>query len=1082
MDNGLPGQNVKQVYQDSKGIIWMLIEATGLCRYDGRNFEVFSQDSENPTSISNNYVTMMVEDSEDNLWIGTENGLNKYIRNENLFKTYLVDSNQKNGLSSNIILSLFIDNNDVLWVGTDNGLLKYNKDTDTFEQIKLISNEKNLWINTIIQHTSGNYFIGTNQGLILYNPISDSLQQWLPQTKNGIGLSHEYIRGIVEDYEGNLWIATHKGVCKFDMNTKQFKPWGYLKTEVAIFEDEGYNMVFTADKKNIWLASYANGIIIINSETNTYQRLTTELNTEKSLKSNHIYNIYKDRSGLIWISTKFEGAFIYDRRKENFNQLPEKYQVFKAFKGLHTISFSNDLQKDIFWVGTKFNGLFKIDIRKETITNYKHNTRDPQSISGDRVLQIFCDNNDDLWICSGNGVDFLSKNSSQFEHYSNSLGNCAIEDLYHTIWVGTNKGIYIANKNTNTLQRYLKNNHPFFSSEALDILYLYIDKQNQIWFGTRYNGLFRYNVENNIVTHFNSQHPKIKFLSDGIRVITEDELGNIWFGTKSDGICVFNPLNDSIRYLTTKDGLGSNYILSIQQDLHHNFWIGTHNGLTKYDSKNTKFTNYTMAHGLQGNIFEFGANAIFDDGNLIFGGHNGINIFNPNSINSPNTHNNDSLLITSIKIFNKEILRDVSSNTDIQLNYQQNYISLEFILTNMVDPLNHTFKYRIKEINDNWHDLGNKNYVALSNLHPGRYHFELMGTNEFGLETKNSLILNIEIIPPVWQTWWFKSIALTFFGMIIFFSFWIKIRNDRKIRLYLESEISQRTESIREANEALTSQNHLIEKQKNEIERNQNILELKVVERTKELELAKQKAEESDKLKTAFLANMSHEIRTPLNAIIGFSSIIVEESEDNEDLIAYGNHIKQSGDMLIKLVDDILDISKLEVGQIKIKNSDINLNKFLNSILETFNYELEIKQKYNEVKLILTIPENEEKTVIISDNIRLKQILFNLLSNAIKFTEKGSIEFGYHIKLGIIEFFVKDTGSGINENELSTIFNRFVKLENKDSMHRGSGLGLAICKSLTQLLGGNIWVKSIKDQGSTFFFTIPLNLSIRNNS
>jgi signal transduction histidine kinase/ligand-binding sensor domain-containing protein len=1072
MERGLPGQNVRQVYQDSKGIMWILVETVGVCRFDGRNFELFSSNPKDPESLSNNYVTAIIEDKNSNLWVATENGLNRYIRNTNKFEKYLADSVEKTGLTSNIILSLFIDRENNLWVGTESGLYKYNQSTNKFNYIKLISDDAHLWINCIIEHSSGAFFIGTNNGLISYNPISKDVKHWLPQTKSGNGLAHQYIRGIVEDNKGNLWLATHNGVSKYYIKSNKFELWHYLPEDAVVFENEGYNMAYTSDGKQIWLASYTSGVVVINSETNEYERISYELNTEHSLKSNHIQHIYKDRSGLLWISTKFEGLFFYDKRRELFNTLPEKYKIFEYFKNTHIISFSNDLRKEIFWVGTKFDGLYKIDLNHQTIKNYSHNINNDNSIGGNRIREIHCDIKGDLWIALGDGIDFLARNTNHFQHFSKTLGDCIAEDKNHTIWIGTTKGIFIANKEKKIIERYAGNTHSFFANDALNIMYMYNDKLGQLWFGTRYNGLFRYTLDSNLITHYSSKSSIRKFHSDGIRVITEDMHGNIWFGTKSGGVCIFNPQNDSVRYLTSADGLGSDYVLSIQQDLNHDFWIGTHNGLSKYDVKNKKFTNYTTVHGLQGNIFEFGTNAIFDDGYLIFGGYNGLNIFNPDQIDYKSLNKKDSILITSVKVFDKEILRDLVKNTAIELNYNQNYITLDFVLSDYVDPYHHNFSYRIKELSNNWFDLGNKNYVAFSNLEPGDYHIEIMGTNEFGLSNEKPLILYIHILPPFWQTWWFRSLIIITLVILLFLIVRVRTTRNRNQRLYLEAKILERTEELKDANEELITQNQLIETQKYEIEKNQDILEKKVQERTKDLELAKRKAEESDRLKSAFLANMSHEIRTPLNAIIGFSSIIVEETSDNEDFTDYGEHITKNADMLIKIIDDILDISKLEAGQLKVNKTEVNLNSLLKSVFDAFNQEI-TKKNNSQVELILK-PPSEEKSerLIFTDSIRLKQIFYNLLSNALKFTFNGFIEFGYENLPDFIKFYVKDTGVGISKNDLSTIFNRFVKLESHDALYRGNGLGLSLCKSLTELLGGKMWVESQENVGSTFFFTI----------
>ena len=243
----------------------------------------------------------------------------------------------------------------------------------------------------------------------------------------------------------------------------------------------------------------------------------------------------------------------------------------------------------------------------------------------------------------------------------------------------------------------------------------------------------------------------------------------------------------------------------------------------------------------------------------------------------------------------------------------------------------------------------------------------------------------------------------------------------------------------------------------------------------KELIQAKEKAEESDKLKSAFLANMSHEIRTPMNGIIGFANLLNDPDLSFSTRAEYINVINNNSKNLLHLIEDIIDIAKIEAGQLSIKKSAFNLNKLLDDVYAMFNKLME-KSANKNVELKIKLPKNDDP-VIFTDEHRLRQILANLLSNAVKFTETGYIEFGYKItKENFYEFQVKDTGVGINPDKTGLVFDRFRQVDGSPTRkHGGTGLGLAICKNLVKLLGGNIWVNSEPEKGSTFYFTIPLH-------
>jgi signal transduction histidine kinase/ligand-binding sensor domain-containing protein len=1072
-DRGLPGTNIKYIYQDKIGIMWLSVEAIGLCRFNGRDFDLYSHIPNNKESLSSNFINSIIEDVDSNLWIATEGGINKYIRKENRFKKYLADSANQSGLTTNLILCFYIDSKNNLWVGTGNGLYIYNKKADKFRMIRLIVDESPLLVNTIFEHSSGDFFIGTSDGLLKYNPITGYQYHYKPATKTLNGPMDRMISCILEDTKGNLWIGTYRGINKFIYASGEFEKYNFKPQDAGKYELEGFYTCFSNDHKYLWFASFTDGIVIIDSETGKYQKVKEEENTNGSLKSNHIRSIFQDRSGLLWIAAKFEGLLLYDSGKDMFNKLPEKYHIFQAIRNKDIRSVYNDSSKGLFWVGTMSDGLYRIDLNKNTIKKFYHDINNVNSIGSNRIHRIYRDSFGNLWVGQWTGLDFLDEKSERFIHYKNGVVDCIIEDVKHNIWVGTGEGIFIANKSTLKLERFKGNNEPFFSSEAIPIMFVHEDKKGQLWFATRNNGFYRYNPSANNLKHYSLINTKRKLRTDAIRAISEDSVGNLWIGTKGEGLCIFNPEKETFDYLTSSDGLASDFVLCIQRDLNGNFWIGGHNGLSQCDVKLKKFIKYSTTQGLRGNIFETGTNTIFSDGYLVFAGNAGLNIFKPKLINFQNRIIKDSIIITSVKAFGKEILRDVFRNSTIKLSYKQNYFTVEFVLSDFVDPLKHTFKYRIREMNENWYDLGNKNFVAISNIEPGIYHFEVSGTNEFGISCQNPLILTIDIKPPYYRTTWFKAFSIVTIVLLIFFYLRYRTLHNRKTMQNLEREILYRTEELREVNSELLAQNHMIESQKQEIERNQNLLEVKVKERTKDLEIAKKRAEESDKLKSAFLANMSHEIRTPLNAILGFSSIIVDSTESNPEFAAYSTYINNSSEMLLQIINDILDISKIEAGQFEVINTSVNLNFLLDTIYSTFNNQI-IEKHSGRVKLIVNKPNDKENDLFIeTDFIRLKQIIFNLMNNAIKFTKKGYIEFGYVKEQDRIKFFIKDTGIGIKQSDFSIIFNRFVKLELKDAIYRGNGLGLSLCKSIVDLLGGTIWVDSVIDQGSTFYFTIP---------
>jgi signal transduction histidine kinase/CheY-like chemotaxis protein len=367
----------------------------------------------------------------------------------------------------------------------------------------------------------------------------------------------------------------------------------------------------------------------------------------------------------------------------------------------------------------------------------------------------------------------------------------------------------------------------------------------------------------------------------------------------------------------------------------------------------------------------------------------------------------------------------------------------------------------------------------------------------------NLTICNIFSIFPdktasFWMRLWLK--VLIFFAIIIILFIYInyRVNNLKKQKNIFEIKIKERTRELEDSNlvleekqeeinlqkeelmaqkgvlentnQILTEQKKQITAQNVELYKHRNRLESLIEDRTQELEEAKIKAEESDKLKSAFLANMSHEIRTPMNAIVGFSSLLRDRNLSTTEKEEMIDIITSNSKYLLELLNDVLDISKIQASQMELNPYNVDLSELMNELFEIFTIEAERKK----LELVLSINKIPKNFLIKIDRHRVKQVLINLIMNAIKFTHSGSVEFGiYDIEKEIV-FFIKDTGIGISKSTGNSIFERFLKIEDKTRFYGGTGLGLTICRSLAELWGGRIWYESEQDKGSTFYFSHPI--------
>ena len=549
-----------------------------------------------------------------------------------------------------------------------------------------------------------------------------------------------------------------------------------------------------------------------------------------------------------------------------------------------------------------------------------------------------------------------------------------------------------------------------------------------------------------------------------------------------------------------------------------------------------RFTYFTDLDGLQGKQFTKFAFLKAKDGTFYIGGYNGFNTFKPEKIQSSSYI--PPVYIDEFQLFNEQVninspnsplKQPIAETKKIVLNYKQSVISFGFTAINFTNPQKAIYAYKMEGYDKKWnYTTSNRRYATYTNLDPAEYTFMVKATNQDGIWNEKPTSIRIIITPPFWKTKWFIFIALLLIiGSAFGFYKWrtsqlkrqkkileIKVKErtaqledantqleerqeeilqqNEEIKLQKEiveetnAQLEERQEEILQQNEEIKLQKEVVEEQHAKIEKAyqelslyENQLEEIVDQRTKQLIIARKKAEESDRLKSSFLANLSHEIRTPLNAIIGFSGLLIDGRAEQDNQEMFKSMIQSSSESLMNLIEDILDFSKIEAGQIDIYKSPVTLSKLIAEIRELYSHEMTKLNANKNIEFRIIVPKELEDKIIITDENRLKQILQNLISNAFKFTMKGFVELSFNLSSDgkFLRFQIKDSGIGISKENQEVIFGRFRKIENPSSnLFRGTGIGLSICKHLVKLLEGKIGVESTLGNGSTFYFTIPYEI------
>ena len=1107
--DGLPNNYINDIYQDSDGFIWFATRDI-VCRYDGHTFKTYS------TTLENNqkfplFSKYIFESTDGKLWVFGPI-INSYFFNGRDFIPSTV----------NYVIG-YPDNNGNLWFVNDSSLTKIKIDnlnistneTKTNNTLQIICKERNNEKWALNKFNLNELSKASNNNFV--NFIFENKQKYI-------------INSVYIDSENTIWISTAKsGLIKFDTKKEEFSVYDNHQVPNNSLSSNNVLSVCEVDKQTIWIGT-DKGINILDTKSNTFKYITQNNDPENSLCDNTVKSIFVDKSNTLFIGTR-SGLNIITKQKfkhlthsnkknsivsnnvhgfieddlqniwiissggiDKFNPQTTKFKNYPI--NLHKSNYLKASPITIiadkhnnFWIGTWQGGVYYYNAKTGKFKQYNIDYESEMQVGYNSAMSIFCDSNNEIWIGSwGKGLfKYDEKNDIFFNKY------------------------YIAN------DKIAKNNISSITQ----------DKTGRFWVGTMF-GLYMFNSDmsnpipftNNIndSTTISNNHVNSLLISNSI----------LWVGT-SHGLNRINLKTLNIEQFYESDGLPSHKILAITNDNDGNLWVTTDKGLAKVEiktnSKNQQliqFFSIPTFSKLQSTNFLKRSIYKTKKGDILIGGTNGYNMFHPNSI-LPDTNYiecvltrfnvDDKEIIMGDSVFNKPIFTQPLSKTkNITLSYKHHTFSLEFTGLHYSYPNNIKYKYMLKGFDEDWRFTDSKSRTATySNINKGDYEFIVYAANINTQWNKAPLTIKIKVIPPWWRTMVFY-ISLILFLLFIFILFYkLRLRILKKQKKQLEEIVIQRTielnktntsleetqaeiqhqnvelsevnaqlekshEEIKQQNENLSHLNHNLEEteeeisqQNSELVKHRNHLEELIDERTSELNIAKQKAEESDKLKSAFLANMSHEIRTPLNAIVGFSSLFKDTELTKEEIDQYVSIIINNSNSLSTIINDIIDISVIEAGQLKLTPSYFNVDEVMLELVSTYNLK-----NTNNLEIKFVKDKNQKDLTLYSDEVRFRQVMTNILNNACKFTHKGFIKFGYNLNISNVEFFIQDSGTGILLENKNDIFKYFQKVSpTPDTFYSGTGLGLTICQELVSKMGGEIWFESEKDKGTKFLFTIP---------
>jgi signal transduction histidine kinase/CheY-like chemotaxis protein/ligand-binding sensor domain-containing protein len=1016
VEDGLSSGDIWSIYQDRYGFMWFGT-SNGLNRYDGRNIKVYRNIPGDTTSLFADKVSAMVEDPSGNLWL-LAGALHRYDRNQDRFVRYQQGLLSQISVSLNFGPDLKCDASGVLWIGTRKGLVTFDTQRDKLQHIDLS-----------IGNTFPSMMSFDHQGFLWIPYMHPSMIIRLDTATlsykvflNEQGRSEDLVPpgqtlGVYADRQNNIWMYTW-GLVKIDQKEIPI----YLDTLLADGTRISTTGICEDSLGRLWTGSLRGGIRMYDPLTGSIHLFKHQSSNPASPNSDEVRVTYTDRVGNVWFGTT--------RGVAKFPRFAKPFRHYRNYTNDDNVILPGEIKglwedrKGNLWSTHWGEGVSKSNLKDGHVRNYNS----LEIVNW--VFDVYEDRNGTLLVSVGLGgrIARYNRQKDRFDEFQlfpstaldrrNVVLQMLQEPLSGIFWYATLNGIVREEDGRRTWYDGPTN----AGLPTTEFTRLFLDSRQILWTETVGGDVFYYDRTKSVFRQV-----------DGIRSFCysffEDRDGYLWLGT-AGGINKYDHQKDSI-ILRVRVGLNNgDYVYGILGDDNDNLWLATTNGIVRYNTLSDAIRMFGPSDGIPLPTIGVPTKESYkpycklSTGELAMGlGAEGFVVFHPDSIkDNPNV---PPVYITNILVDNKEIdnVRDLATKNlhtrELILSYDQNDFSIQYASLDYTAPMNNLYMYKLEGYEREWINAGNRNIVYYTNIDPGEYVFRVKGSNNDGVWNEEGASIVIIITPPWWQTWWaYISYSTLFIGLLIGLRRYELNRQGLKHKAELEH-------------------------------------------------MEAQQLKELDHAKSRFFANISHEFRTPLTLIEGPASQILEETEE-EPVKSKSRIIVRNARRLLQLVNQLLDLSKIEARKMTLQVAETPLAEFLRRIAAAFES--------------LAVRRDIEFEVMVADEVgsgwvdrdAVEKIVSNLLSNAFKFTpEGGEIRLEVSAGDGWAEFRVQDTGIGLAEEQLDKVFDRFYQVETGMATE-GTGIGLALVKELVQLHRGRVAVESVPGKGTTFTVRIPV--------